>query len=166
MSSHIFLNFLLKNIYTMKQVIQKISILVIVAIFMSFNFQNNDETYSLTITVKDLRNSKGVVQFAIYNKDGTIPDEKYKKYYRKDSVAISNNTATITFNDLPKGKYAVNILHDENKNGKIDKKFILPKEGIGFSNYESIGMRNRPKFSKASFEVNSNTTKIIKIIYM
>ncbi len=133
---------------------------------MSFTLQNNEETYSLTITVKDLRNSKGVIQFAIYNKEGSIPDEKYKKYYKKDIVAIDNNTATITFNNLPKGRYAVNILHDENKNGKIDKKFILPKEGIGFSNYESIGMRNRPKFSKASFEVNSNTTKIIKIIYM
>jgi uncharacterized protein (DUF2141 family) len=31
------------------------------------------------------------------------------------------------------------LLHDENKNGKIDKGFILPKEGIGFSNFQSIG---------------------------
>ncbi len=150
----------------MKHILKKVSILIIGVILMSFTLQNNEETYSLTITVKDLRNSKGVIQFAIYNKEGSIPDEKYKKYYKKDIVAIDNNTATITFNNLPKGRYAVNILHDENKNGKIDKKFILPKEGIGFSNYESIGMRNRPKFSKASFEVNSNTTKIIKIIYM
>ncbi|MCF6295847.1 MAG: DUF2141 domain-containing protein [Flavobacteriaceae bacterium] len=150
----------------MKHVLKKISILIIGVILMSFNLQNNEETYSLTITVKDLRNSKGVVQFAIYNKEGSIPDEKYKKYYKKDIVVIVKNTATITFNDLPKGRYAINILHDENENGKIDKKFILPKEGIGFSNYQSIGMRNRPKFSKASFEVNSNITKIIKIIYM
>jgi len=145
---------------------KNVSILIIAVIFMSFNLQNNEETYSLTITVKDLRNSKGVVQFAIYNKEGSIPDEKYKKYYKKDSVAINNQTATITFNDLPIGRYAINILHDENKNGKVDKKFILPKEGIGFSNYESIGMSNRPKFSKASFEVNTNTSKIITVIYL
>ena len=43
---------------------------------------------------------------------------------------------------------------------------MLPTEGIGFSNYQSIGIRNRPKFSKASFEIYSNTTKTIKIIYM
>ncbi len=150
----------------MKHILKKVSILVIGVILMSFNLQNNKETYSLTITVNDLRNSIGIVQFAIYNKEGSIPDEKYRKYYKKDSVAINDHTATITFNDLPKGRYAINILHDENKNGKIDKKFILPKEGIGFSNYQSIGMRNRPKFSKASFEVNANTTKAIKIIYM
>lgn len=140
--------------------------LIIVVIFLSFNLPNNEETYSLTIKVQDLRNSKGVVQFTIYNKDGSIPDEKYEKYYKKDIATIDNNTSTVTFNNLLKGKYAVNILHDENKNGKIDKNFILPIEGIGFSNYQTIGIRNRPKFSKASFEVYSNTTKIIKIIYM
>jgi len=145
---------------------KNVPILIIAVIFMSFNLQNNEETYSLTITVKDLRNSKGVVQFSIYNKEGSIPDEKYKKYYKKDSVAINDQTATITFNDLPKGRYAINILHDENKNGKVDKKFIFPKEGIGFSNYESIGMSNRPKFSKASFEVNTNSAKVITVIYL
>lgn len=144
---------------------KKIFILLISIIFISFNHVNNTETYSLTIKVEGLRNSKGVVQFAIYNKDGSIPDEKYKKYYKKDIALITKNSSTITFNNLPKGVYAINILHDENKNGKIDKKFILPKEGIGFSNYESIGMRNRPKFSKASFELNETTTKNIKVIY-
>jgi len=146
--------------------IKKIFILVIATIFMSFNLQNNEETYSLTVIVKSLRNSKGVVQFAIYNKEGSIPDEKYKKYYLKGIATISNNTSTITFNDLPKGRYAINILHDENENGKIDKKFIIPKEGIGFSNYESIGFSNRPKFSKASFDLNTDTEKNIKVIYL
>ena len=145
---------------------KKIFILFIAVILMSFNFPVNEETYSLTIKVKDLRNSKGVVQFAVYNKDGSIPDEKYKKYYKKDISTIKNNTSTITFNDLAKGKYAINILHDENKDEKIDKKFILPKEGIGFSNYKSIGFTNKPNFSKASFELNSNTEMNIKVIYM
>jgi len=145
---------------------KKNSILLTVLILMSFSFLNAQETYSLKVTVKNLRNSKGVVQFAIYNKDGTIPDEKYKKFYRKDIAAITNNTASLTFNNIPKGKYAVNILHDEDKDGKIDKGFILPTEGIGFSNYKSIGLRNRPKFSKASFQIDSDTEKSIKIIYM
>ncbi len=44
----------------------------------SFNNQKG-ETYSLTVEVNGLENSKGIVQFALYNKDGTIPDEDYKK---------------------------------------------------------------------------------------
>ena len=62
--------------------------------------------------------------------------------------------------------YAVNILHDENKNGKIDKGLIMPNEGIGFSNFQSIGFSNRPSFSKASFRVNENKLVSVKMIYM
>ena len=145
---------------------KKIVLLTIAIILMSFNHQEKKETFSLKITVNNLRNSKGVIQFALYTKEGSIPDEKYKKHYAKAVANIINNSATYTFNDLPKGKYAINILHDENENGKIDKKFILPKEGIGFSNYESIGLSNRPKFSKASFELNADTEKTIKVIYL
>ncbi len=145
---------------------KKIVILFITTILLSFTVKNNEKGYSLTIQVKDLRNSNGVIQFAIYNKEGTIPDEKYKKYYKKKIARIDHNTSTVTFENLPKGKYAVNILHDENKNGKIDKKFIMPIEGIGFSNYTSIGLTNKPKFSKASFELDSDKEVNIKIIYM
>lgn len=153
----------------METIIKKTLLLLISISLFSFQLkEEEEETYSLTITVTDLRNSEGVVQFAIYNTEDSIPDEKYKNYYKIDKVVISNNTATIVFNNIPKGIYAINVLHDENKNGKIDKKFLLPlpKEGVGFSNYETLGISNRPKFSKASFVVNTNTTKIIKIIYM
>ena len=132
----------------------------------SFKTTSSELKYSLTINVDELRNSKGVVQFALYNVDGTIPDEKFKAYYRIGTSNIINESATFIFSDLPEGSYAINILHDENENGKIDKGFILPKEGIGFSNYESIGLTNRPKFSKASFRLNCDSTKQVKIIYL
>lgn len=70
------------------------------------------------------------------------------------------------FKNLSKGTYAVNILHDEDEDGKIDKGFVLPIEGIGFSNFTKIGLGNKPNFSKASFEVNENKVISIKIIYM
>jgi uncharacterized protein (DUF2141 family) len=141
-------------------------ILIFALVFLSFNLQNKEKTYSLTIKVNNLRNSKGLVQFALYNEEGSIPDKKYKKYYKKDVAAIQGNTSSITFSDLPEGKYAINILHDENKNGEIDKNFILPIEGIGFSNYSSIGFSNKPNFSKASFELNANMEIEVKVIYM
>lgn len=128
--------------------------------------QQKEETFSLTIEVKGLRNSKGVVKFALYNKDGTIPDEYYINYYKVLNGEINNNVSVISFHNLPPGKYAVNILHDENQNGKIDKGFILPIEGIGFSNFKTIGFGNRPNFSKAKFELKENKTVQVKVIYM
>ena len=148
----------------------KIAIITLLAFALSLTLYSftkpNAETFSLIIDVKNLRNEKGVVQFALYNKDGSIPDEDYENYYKIVKGEIVNGSSTITFKNIPTGKYAVNILHDENKNGKIDKGFILPIEGIGFSNFQSIGLTNRPNFSKASFELKENKTINVKVIYM
>ncbi len=134
-------------------------------LLLFFNYSYGQESYSLTVKVNDLRNSKGVILFMLYNKDGSIPDEKLNKYYKKEIVAISNNSSLTTFYNLPRGNYAVFILHDENKNSKIDKKFILPSEGVGLSNFKNINLTNRPTFSKAIFQINEDLTKTIKIIY-
>lgn len=150
----------------MKNLIKATAIIFATLIFTSYTFQNEKTTYSLTAEVKDLRNSKGVVQFALYDKEGSIPDEDYTKYFKKLTRKINNGSSSVTFDNLPSGKYAVNILHDENNDGKIKKGFILPIEGIGFSNYQSIGLTNRPNFSKASFDIKENKTISVKVIYM
>ncbi len=141
--------------------------LVSISLLTLSSFKNQKgENFSLTVEVNGLQNSKGIVQFALYNKDGTIPDEDYKKCCKILKEKIQNGSSKVTFNNLPLGKYAVNILHDENENGEIDKGFILPIEGIGFSNFQSIGFSNRPNFSKASFELNSDKKIVVKVIYM
>ena len=134
-------------------------------LFTSFSNQA-DKTFSLTIKVEKLRNSEGIVQFALYNKDGSIPDENFNKCYKLLKANIVNGSSTITFQGIPAGKHAVNILHDENNNGKIDKGFLLPKEGIGFSNFKTIGLSNRPSFLKASFDFNSDKIIKVTIVYM
>ena len=143
----------------------KILLVASVSLILSSFIRQKEETFTLTVQVKDLRNSKGTVLFALYNREDAFPDEHYKKYLRKLSGEIVNGAASVTFKNLPSGKYAVNILHDENENGKIDKGIILPKEGIGFSKYEKIGLGNKPDFSKASFELVSNMKIKIKVIY-
>jgi len=120
--------------------------------------------YTLTIQVDNLRNNKGIVQYSVYNKPNTLPDQNFKKFYKQKTAIIKNHSSKVTFN-LPKGIYAVNILHDENKNGKIDKGFMLPKEGIGLSNYKKINLFNKPNFKNASFKLDSNKTIKVKVIY-
>lgn len=150
----------------MKRMIKALSILSMLVFLSSFNFESSPNTFSLTVEVNHSRNSNGVIQFALYNQDGSIPDEKYKKYYKMLIGSISDGHSTVVFKDLAPGTYVVNILHDENENGKVDKGFILPIEGLGFSNYESIGITNRPKYSKASFELSADMTIEVKVIYM
>lgn len=149
----------------MKITILIIQAFILLALFSSFQ-NRKEKTYPLTVKVMDLRNPKGVVQFALYNTEDSFPDEHYKKYYRKLTAKIANETSTVTFENLPVGRYAVNILHDEDGNGKIKKGIILPKEGIGFSNYQSIGLFNNPAFNKAAFDVPGKKELEIKIIYL
>ncbi len=148
----------------------KFVLTLILGLFLLFFFgsftKDSTDNYSVKIEVENLRNEKGHVQFALYNKDGSIPDEHYKKFYKMGTAEIVDGKSTYTFTNLSEGTYAVNILHDEDKNGKIDKGFILPKEGIGFSNYQSIGLSNRPSFPKASFVVKGDRKIKVKVIYM
>lgn len=125
-----------------------------------------ERTATLTVEVDQLHNSKGRVQFALYDRDGTIPDEHYEHWYKLGTAPITDGKARYTFTNMPPGHYAVSILHDENGNGKIDKGLFLPKEGIGFSNYSSVGPMNRPNFKKASFEVKGEMRVRVKVVYL
>lgn len=149
----------------MKTIIIIFKSLLVIVLLSSFNNQK-EEKCTLTVEVKDLRNSNGSVLFALYNREDAFPDEHYKKYFKKLTGKIVNGESSVTFKNLPAGKYAVNILHDENNDGKIKKGLILPKEGIGFSNYQTIGFSNRPTFAKASFNVQSDKKIRVNIIYL
>lgn len=144
------------------------TLLTLLSIFtfgLSMAQSPKENRYTLHIEADNFRNSKGVAQFALYNQDGTIPDEKLKKYFKKEVGEIQDGKSAVTFKNLPKGRYAVTILHDENSNEEIDKTFFFPKEGFGLTNFDKISLSNRPDFSKASFELTGDTTKKIKLIY-
>ncbi|MBL7905928.1 MAG: DUF2141 domain-containing protein [Bacteroidales bacterium] len=149
----------------MKSILFSTGVLLAFLAMGSFSHGKPDG-YSLSVAVKDLRNSKGQVQFVLYNKENSIPDEHYNKFYRRLSAKIVNGTSSVTFENLPEGNYAVNVLHDENSNSKIDKGLFLPKEGIGFSNFENIGFANRPDFKKASLLLNCDKRLEVRIIYL
>lgn len=143
----------------------KIILVASVSLMLSSFISQKQETCSLKVQVSELRNSKGTVQFALYNREDAFPDEHYKKYFKKLNGEIVNGASSVTFENLPEGKYAVNILHDEDNDGEIKKGIIFPKEGIGFSNFQSIGISNKPTFSKASFSVLSDKKIKVSIIY-
>ena len=100
-----------------------------ILLFTSFGNQA-DKTFSLTINVEKLKNSKGIVQFALYNKDGSIPDENFKKCYMILKSEITSGTSTATFKNIPIGKYAVNILRWSNVTGQDFIKVKLKMPGL------------------------------------
>ena len=99
----------------------------------------------LTIRVTDLRNRNGQVLLGVFKSAGGFPSDKTK------SVAWQIkpiDSATVVFTAyLPPGKYAASVLHDENKNFKMDKNLLgIPEEGYGVTN------NPRPKYRAARFD--------------
>ena len=119
---------------------------------------------TLLIHVTGLRNQKGYAGAAIFASPDGWP-EKQDKAVAHDGWPFSGSAATLTFKLAP-GKYGVVVLHDENKNEKLDRNFLgVPTEGFGFANNPRVFL-TAPPFSQATIPVTCPVTKIdVKIIY-
>lgn len=117
---------------------------------------------TLTIDVSNVRNSTGTVHVDI------CPEKLFLKDgcpFSGDARAVEGMTRVVV-TDLPPGRYAAQIFHDENGNGKADQGFLgIPKEGIGFSNDARIRL-GPPKFADARFDFAQSATIRITMRYM
>lgn len=105
----------------------------------------------LIVYVRGLRNAKGQVAAALYNSAKGFPDKGGE--ITGKVTRVKDGQARLTFKGLKPGTYAVAVLHDENKNGKMDFNFVgLPVEGYGFSNNASAPF-GPPSFQAASFKL-------------
>jgi uncharacterized protein (DUF2141 family) len=100
---------------------------------------------ALTVTVKDIRNRKGDLIFGVFTHADGFPNVKAKSVYWEVKPA---DAAAVTFTTrLPPGRYAAGVLHDENRNGDMDKGITgIPLEGYGVTN------NPKPRFRKATFD--------------
>jgi uncharacterized protein (DUF2141 family) len=118
----------------------------------------------VNVSVTNLRNTKGQLMVCLTKNPKAFPD------CTKDATAlkklVSASAGNVTFNNVAPGTYAVAIVHDENKNDKMDLRVFIPREGFGFSRNPKIGM-GPPKFKSASFVVGeSNVNQSVKMKYM
>jgi len=134
--------------------------------FPSLTAQTKD-TETVTVRVTGARNTKGKIGVTLFQDAQGFPDDK-SKAIRQQSVEIDPNTlsAQVTFKDVPRGTFAVSVLHDENGNGRMDKNFVgMPKEGYGASNNPKKKKR-APTFDEAKFSLNdADQTIEIALIY-
>lgn len=107
---------------------------------------------ALTVQVVGLQSSNGKVGCWLY-------DAAHAKGYPTDATAahalrwgaIAASRATVTFDGLAPGTYALACFHDENGNGKLDTNWLgIPKEGMVASNHAK-GRMGPPKFDDAKF---------------
>lgn len=121
---------------------------------------------SITVTVTDIRNSRGVVRACLTGDARDFPDCK-KATHAQRAVVPAGATVTLRFDDVAPGRYAIALIHDENDNNRMDRAMLMmPKEGYGFSRDAKVVM-GPPRFSAAAFDVGAEPAHAtIRMRYM
>ncbi|HYZ47497.1 MAG TPA: DUF2141 domain-containing protein [Sphingomonas sp.] len=103
---------------------------------------------ALVVEVSNVRNGRGHVHVDL------CPEGQFLT----DNCQIAGNAPArpgvtiVTFRNVPPGRYAAQVFHDENDDKKVDRAlFGIPKEGVGFSRDAPIRL-SAPKWGDAAFD--------------
>ena len=131
----------------------------------SISSPNSDEPrYSITITVTEIRNKKGVLYFKFYDEANPFPHDKGFLRIVVPKSEIVGNTFTATYDGFTSKTMGISLLDDENSDLKLDMGWVFPKEGHAFSDYHHKAYR-RPVYSDFQFTLTGNKEVMMKMKY-
>jgi len=111
--------------------------------------------YTLTIFVEGVNSDGGNVGVLVFNSSRGWAEDRTAAL--KDiTVPAHPGTVTITVAHLPAGEYAVAVVHDVNRNHKLDRNFVgKPKEQWGLSNNPHAVIKT-PSYSSCTFALQGD----------
>lgn len=115
---------------------------------------NSPAATTVSIDLTGLRNKSGLIFICMTAKPAAFPNGCETDPNRRVASIKASDTGPLILRDVPPGRYAIALLHDENSNKKMDKTLFLPKEGFGFSRDAPVKMAP-PKFEAAAFDVTA-----------
>ncbi len=130
--------------------------------FAGLIFGQNIANINVSISNINLNGSK--VFIGLYNNDSSF---KLKSGAVDSLIFVPDaKTVEVSFNNIPFGTYAIAVFQDINSNGILDsKKFNIPSEPVGISNYPINKSKLPPTFKKAKFTLSGDTLISIPLIF-
>lgn len=118
----------------------------------------------LTITIPNVKNSKGFIHVAVFSGKHKDDFTKIGKEYKVIDFKTEDAKGKYIVKDLPEGEYAIAVFHDENGDKKCNTNLLgIPKEGYGFSRIDKL--RAQPNFETSKILIKKNTTIEITLIF-
>ena len=113
----------------------------------------------LHVIVDGVRSDRGSVMVALHAPKPGIAFPDSAGALAAQWRAARPGMLKFIFADLPTGRFAVAVFHDENANDTLDRNLIgIPKEGYAFSE-DAHGFAGPPSFEAAAVEIaDSNAT--------
>lgn len=109
------------------------------------------ELPGVTVRVINISSTEGKVEVTLFNSSETFMTEPH---LQQSGTADENGVFETEFVSLPKGEYAIVVVHDANDNGKLDTGLLgIGGEDYAFSN-NARPWFGRPDFDQVSFTVD------------
>lgn len=113
----------------------------------------------LLIQIHHAKSDQGKIRILIFSSEKGFPDQP-ENALKSYSITPKNKSGQLLVEDLPEGKYAVSVIHDEDENGKLNSNAVgYPSEKFGFSNNPKVYF-SIPSFEKVAFQLTKETKTI------
>ena len=118
----------------------------------------------LLLYVDNVTASQGNIMLAVFAKADGFPQDE-KKAIKLQVVPAGKGIQKIDLGSFPRGKYAIAVYHDANKDGKLNtNRFGIPVEGYAFSN-NVRGYFGPPDFEDAALVLEGKKELRVALVY-
>jgi uncharacterized protein (DUF2141 family) len=112
----------------------------------------------IRVVVTNLESAGGLVSIGLHGPSDDFPSPAAMVEGR--IVPAAAGAVTVTFRDLPPGRYAVAVFHDVDGDGALDTGALgLPAEPYGFSR-NARGRFGPPDFDRAAFDLGDGAVEV------
>jgi len=134
--------------------------------FLFLLISANIEAQTINVKITDIRSEKGNIILSVFRDQESFSREKPARLTVIPKTELQKGSLTTHINNLNPGIYGIALLDDENGNGKMDYRLLIPQEGFGFSDYYSERLV-KPVFEDFSFNLESEDRTVnIRLRYI
>ncbi|WP_297337647.1 DUF2141 domain-containing protein [Algoriphagus sp.] len=120
------------------------------------------QTGSINLTIHRIDSNQGLIRILVFSSSEGFPEDP-NQAITSLSIPIKNGKASTQIKDLPKGKYAISVFHDQDENGELKKNSLgFPKEKYGFSN-NPTNKFSIPEFERCAVSISGDQVKKVDI---
>ena len=115
----------------------------------------------LTIIIEGIRKAEGDIKLSLDHNEKAFSDEAVSSL-KSGATPINNNnnTAQITFKNIPYGEYGVKLFHDIDNDNELDTNLLgIPSEPYGISNNARAAF-GLPDWKDAKFSLDKRAMTI------
>jgi uncharacterized protein (DUF2141 family) len=123
----------------------------------------NAGTFLLEAEIMNATAGTGVIRAELHDSSRTFLSKDDVPAFGSVVVSVVGSRVLLRFDDVPPGRYAINLFQDLNDNANLDSNFLgIPTEPYGFSN-NVMGRLGPPSFEQAAFEIKTSMKIEIKL---